>query len=255
MLQERRRKIIDLIKEKKVIKVNELMEMFNISIETVRRDLESLEKEGYLNRVYGGAVLRTSYGTEPDFYKREVEHLNEKKAIAQAALEFIQNGDTLFLDVGTTILELAKCIKENRSVTVLTNSLKVSMLLSESPGITVIMLGGVVRPNEFSTSGFLAEENLQRFNADKAFIGVGGITPDGWITDFNINEANLRRQMIANAQNVIALADSSKFGVKAMNKICKCEDINILITDTSASQKDIEFFEKTGLKVIQCKSE
>ena len=118
MLQDRREKIIELLYEKRMLKASELVGMFNVSLETIRRDLEALEEKGYLERVYGGAVSKQKKGLEPEYEMREVKNYREKLAIAEKAVEFVENGDVLFIDIGTTTLEFAKALLRKRAVTV-----------------------------------------------------------------------------------------------------------------------------------------
>ncbi|WP_052085800.1 DeoR/GlpR family DNA-binding transcription regulator [Clostridium sp. HMP27] len=250
MLHERRSKIIQMISTDRMVKVSELCELFNVSIETIRRDLEYLEKNGYLSRVYGGAIIKSAYGLEPEYSSREVKHLPEKTAIGERAAELIKDGDTIAIDVGTTTLEFAKALSEKKGITVLTNAIPVAIALSDNKDIRVIMLGGDVRGGECSTSGFLAEKSMDMFNVDKAIIGIGGITADEGITDYHIEEANLRRHIIDRAENVIGLADFSKFGVIAMNRICGVERVTTIVTDNKASQKIVSDIRNKGVNII-----
>ena len=253
MNHERRSQIVELINKNGMIKNAELMDRFGISIETVRRDLEYLERQGYLERVYGGAVQKTFLGAEPEYTNREKEHYQEKNAIAAEAARLVQPNDAVFLDLGTTVLTLAQHLKTGKRMTVFTNALRTAITLIEVPECEVILPGGQLRPQELSVSGFPAELNMQQFNIDKAFIGVAGITERG-ITDFHIGEANLRRQVIKNARQVIVLADYSKIGVRAMNNVCPLQDVDILITDEKAPEELLRKFEKNGVRVIVAKS-
>ena len=196
MLQSRREKIAEMIQADRVLKVSDLMRQFDVSIETIRRDLEYLEKQGLLTRVYGGAVLNQKKGKEPLYEQREIKHYAEKAAIAQRAVELIEDGDVLGIDIGTTAREFAKALIGKKKVIVLTNSMPIAEILSEDENIRVIMLGGEVRKGEFSVSGFVAEQVMSRFNLDKYILGIGGLTVENGITDYHIEETNLRRVML-----------------------------------------------------------
>lgn len=174
MLQERRNKIIELLHEDGIVKVSELMRLFDVSIETVRRDLEYMEEHGMLNRVYGGAVPAQPRATEPSYSTREIKHFKEKKAIGEKAVELVRDEDVIAVDIGTTTLEFAKALVGKRRVTVITNSMKIAMILSEDINIRVIMLGGEVRSGEASVSGYMTDDNVSHFITDKYFLGVGG---------------------------------------------------------------------------------
>ncbi len=250
--QDRRSQIVDLINKNRTVTNAELMERFGISIETVRRDLRYLEEEGCLERVYGGAVKKAFLGAEPLYASREMENHAEKSAIAAEAEKLIQQDDAVFFDLGTTVLLLAKQLNREKKLTAFTNALRTAIALTEDPNADVLLLGGQLRPHELTVSGRYAEEFMQNFNVDKAFIGFAGITEDG-ITDFHVTEADLRRMVIRNARQVIAMSDSSKFGIRTMNNICALKDIDILITDDKAPVDLLRKIEKAGVRVILVK--
>ena len=252
MKVERRGQIAELISRQRTVNNAELMERFDISIETVRRDLEYLEQQGILRRVYGGAVANMSLTSEPEYGSRTQANPQQKNAIARAAAALIQPGDAVYLGVGTTVQAMAQYMKNIGPVTVFTNALRTAVELSDIPGCTVIIPGGQLRAKELTLSGFPAEENLTHFNVDKAFIGIGGITEEG-ITDFHTGEACVHRQLVMNARQSVALADSSKMGVRAMNNVCTLGHIHTVITDGDASKPMVKALEKTGVRVIVAK--
>lgn len=251
MLQTRRERIIELIQEDRMVKVSDLMKRFDVSIETIRRDLEFLEKEGLLTRVYGGAVLNRKKAAEPLYEQREIKNYREKSAIAKRAVELIEDGDVLGIDIGTTAREFARELLGRKRVIVLTNSMPIAEILSEDENIRVIMLGGEVRKGEFSVSGFVAEQVMRRFNLDKYILGIGGLTVENGITDYHIEETNLRRVMLERSQKVIGLTDYSKFGVTAMNEVCPLSRLDILVTDTRADRTVIGRMHSMKTEVIQ----
>lgn len=252
MKLERRSQIADLIQKQRTVNNAELMERFGISIETVRRDLDALEQEGVLRKVYGGAVVNVSLNAEPEYASRSQMNSQQKNAIAREAAKLICSGDTVYLGVGTTVQAMVQYMKNIGPVTVFTNALRTAVELSELPECTVILPGGQVRAKELTLSGFPAEENLVHFNVDKAFIGIGGVTENG-ITDFHIGEARLHRQLALNARQAIALADSTKLGVRAMNNVCSLDQIDLVITDGDASRQAVKALEAAGAKVIVAK--
>ena len=251
MNHDRRNEIVEMLNKKPTIKNEEIMSRFGISIETVRRDLAYLEEHGFLERVYGGAIRKRFMNSEPEYTNREKESPSEKIAIAQSAQNFIEPNDTIFFDLGTTVGEVARNVDNSKKIFSFTNSLRTAITLSEK-GFNVVIPGGKVRCGEFAVSGGMAENDMKSFNFDKAFIGVGGITETG-ITDFITDEAILRTQIIKNAEVVIAVADYSKFGIRAMCNICDIEDIDILITDENSPKDILKQFEKQGVKVIVAK--
>lgn len=242
MVQERLDKIASAIKTYGVVNASDMAKKFGVSIETIRRDLELLERKGILKRVYGGAVSSTSIGTERDYTVRETLKIEEKQAIAQKAADFIDDGDTIVLDLGTTTLEVAKCLSEKKGLTCLTNSLAIGMELVKNPTSRVFMLGGQLRNGDFSTSGFMAESGLQNFRVDKAIIGASGITLKNGVTDYHVEEANVRRKMISIAEKVILAADSSKFGLSTFIQVCPLASIHVIVTDWKIPQETINDF-------------
>lgn len=249
MKSERHSQIVAMLNRQGMVKNSQLIEAFGISIETVRRDLEILEQQGYLRRVYGGAVANVSLRSEPEYASRSKVNSREKNAIASAAAELIDPEDTIYLGVGTTVQAMAQYMKGLGELTVFTNALRTAVEVSEIPGCSVILPGGQLRSKELTLSGFPAEENLSHFNVDKAFVGIGGITEEG-VTDFHIGEAQLHRLFIRNARQAIVLADSSKLGIRAMNNVCPLEQIDIVITDFGASKQAVRALEKAGVRVI-----
>ena len=214
MNQERREQIIKMARENRVIKNKDLMERFGISIETVRRDLKYLEKQGYLECVYGGAVLKeTNTGGYFDIIAGK--HSAEKAAIAKEAAHIVNCGETIFLEEGSTVFAMMHYLKDITPLTVITSSLRIAIELGNVPGCTVILPGGRVTPGTLELAGFRSDENLSMFNIDKAFIGVSGIT-ETHFTDYSINDSMyIRRWVIENSNQAIVLADYSKFGVRA----------------------------------------
>ena len=237
MVHERRSQIVEMLKHERTLKVNSLVSEFNVSIETIRRDLEYLEENGFLKRVYGGAVRQGAFSDEPSYNTREVENLEAKKAIAIEAAKLIENGDTVFFDIGTTCLEVAKLLSDKKDLIILTISLMIAKELTDFPGCRVFVLGGELRQGELSVSGFLTQDNLNLFYADKAIIGAGGITIESGITDYHPEEASIRRLMIGRSKYSIVVCDSSKFGVTAMNSICPLDAIGVLVTDNMISKE------------------
>jgi len=252
MKVERRSQIVDLIRRQRTVNNAELMEMFGISIETVRRDLKYLEEQGVLRQVYGGAVANVSLSSEPEYASRSQANFQQKDAIAREAAKLIQPGDAVYLGVGTTVQAMAQYLKNIGSLTVFTNALRTAVELSDIPGCTVIVTGGQLRGKELTLSSFPAEENLANFNVDKAFIGIGGITEEG-VTDFHIGEAQLHRKMAMNARQTIVLADSTKLGVRAMNNVCDLSLVHMVITDWDSPKTLVKSLEKAGPHVIVAK--
>lgn len=249
MKLQRKDEIIKLISENRIVKANELSEYFQVSMETIRRDLVQLEEEGFVRRTHGGAVLNNAGGVEPDSSHREISNFEEKLLIEKRAAEMVEEGDTIIIDIGTTALEFARFLK-GKNITVITNSLKIALELMDSESVKVIMTGGIVRKGEGTTSGYWAEDMIEQFWVDKLFLGVGCVDMAQGIMDFHIEETNLRRHYLKHAKQIIALADYSKFGWKALNKVCSLNVIDLLVTDENTDKKYIKELRDKNIEVI-----
>lgn len=251
LAQERYDKILEILERDNSVKVSMLTKLFNVSIETVRRDMEYLEKEGLLQRVYGGAVLAKTDSKQLTFNIRQKEHIEEKREIADIAVRFVAEGQSIAMDGGTTTLEVARALKKNfQRLTIITNSLAVVNELSDMDKYTIIMPGGVFKAEEFSFVGSITENTIGEFRVDTAFIGVSGISVKEGITDFLMDEIKIQKKMIDIAQQVILLAHSSKFDSVSLLKLCDFSDINMIITDSKLKQSVLEKYLKQGVSVL-----
>lgn len=249
MQQVRRESIKELLRSTGFVNVQELVTRFGVSSETVRRDLEAMEKDGLVRRIHGGAVSTQPLISESAYTLRRQIHTPEKQAIARTAADLICDGDTVLIAPGTTTLEIASQLRQRVELTVITNSLPVAMELAGCPGISVFCLGGHLRGDDFSTSGITAMQNLNMFNANKLIIGIGGITPQRGLTDYRMDESALLRIFVEKADCVIGIADHSKFGVTAMYNICPANRLNHLITDSGTPEELYKPFSDMGVQV------
>ncbi|WP_256758578.1 DeoR/GlpR family DNA-binding transcription regulator [Cohnella sp. WQ 127256] len=236
--EQRKRVIDERLKLEGQVKVSDLSLRCAVSEETIRRDLVSLEKEGHLKRVYGGAVLAKPANYEPPYLLRQQVNSEQKALIGSRAAELISSGDTIVIDVGTTTLELAKAISGKERLTVLTNSIAVAYHLMESLNEgrfsgKIIVIGGQLNPEQQSLSGALGEEVMAQFRVDKAFISVGGLSMKRGISDYDLNETILSRKMIEAADQTIVLADESKLDKEAFTEITPIHSVNTIICNVS----------------------
>lgn len=251
LAEERYRQILDILEKEKTVKVSMLIKLFNVSIETVRRDLEYLEKEGHLRRVHGGAVLDRVITKNNDFQIRKTENLEEKSEIAKIAVSFISEGQSIAMNGGTTTLEVAKELKKHfKRLTILTDSLSIADELADMEKYTIIICGGVLKGDEYILSGEIAENNISRFNIDTALIGVSGVSLQEGITDYNVSELQIQKKMIEVSQQVIMLADSNKFDVITLLKICNLDKVNVIITDSKLNPKVLNKYRENGVEVV-----
>ena len=250
VILDRHDKIIKLLEVHRKITIDELKQELNVSIETIRRDLKTLEEQNLLKRVYGGAVLNSMTSAEPMYATREALNLDEKRRIAKKTAELIKDGDTIAIDIGTTLLEVARQLSGKSNLTVLTNSINAAMQLVSNPTNKVYILGGMLRWGENATSGYMGELALDHFRVDKTLLGVGGFTIEDGVTDYMESEAQVRKKMISIAKHTIAVADYSKFGVTAFCKICDASQIHTMVTDGRTPKATLAQLKSMSLEVI-----
>lgn len=247
---ERHKAILQLLETQNAVSVSDLVARFGVSEMTVRRDLDALEKQGLLQRVHGGAIPARSRGYEPPFLSRSLEHREEKLRIARKAAAYVNDGDSLALDVGTTTLEVAQAIKDKRNLTVITPSFRIAGLLTENPYSRVILTGGVLRPGELSLVGRMAEDAFRHFFVDKLFLGVGGIDLEAGLTEYNIEDALVKQAMIRSAREVIVVADASKFERVVFAAVAPLEKVTRIITDDSLAPDIVSALQEREIEVV-----
>ncbi|WP_416176157.1 DeoR/GlpR family DNA-binding transcription regulator [Clostridium sp.] len=247
--EERQNKILKLLKEQGSLKVVTLTELFNVSESTIRRDLQEMDEKGLLSRTHGGAVSLQSTSFEPSFKEKEIEGHDEKVAIAKLAASMIKDGDTILLDSGTTTLEIAKHITAHK-VTVITNSIDISSVLSNNENIDLIVTGGSMRFTTRAMVGPITENVLKNFRVDKAFIGTNGISIEEGITTPNFIEAQTKKTMMNVSNNVIVVADSSKFNKVSFSIISPLKSISSIITSGDLDGETLKNFEDAGVEII-----
>lgn len=248
LVAERQRKIVELVNERLSIRVSELSQIFSVTEETIRRDLEKLEKENLLMRSHGGAVSLEKNQSETSYLEREITNAAEKKAIAVEAIRCIEIGDQIILDASTTAWYMAKELP-NIPLTVLTNSIKVAIELSKKEQIKVISTGGILLPKSLSFVGPLAERSLSMYHVNKAFLSCKGVHIQKGLSDFNESQALLKKQMMEIADQTVLMADSSKFGIRSFSQIAALSDVEQIITDANIEGKTKIEMEERGIKV------
>jgi DeoR/GlpR family transcriptional regulator of sugar metabolism len=245
---ERHRRLLGLLSEQSSIRTAELARSLGVTQETVRRDFEKLEKDGALLRTHGGAVKLESARREYSVNERSEQQAAEKKAIAQAALKLIQDGQTIFLDPSTTAQALA-AILPDRPLTVITNSIQIPTLLVERPEIRVVLLGGSFRASSLSCTGMVADLAADLFRIDAAFMSCRGIDARQGLSEATEDHARLKRHLISRAKAFYLLADSSKVGVASSYFFATNDAIDIWITDTAPSPEFRANLEPQGLQI------
>lgn len=247
---ERQRAIRGLIEQQQRININSICEKFSISEATARRDLETLAKEGKIQRVHGGAIPIEESLPELPILERENEQTDEKDTIGKAAALLIEPGDTIFLGSGTTVLAVARQIHKSKDLTVLTNSLPIINLLIGCSGINLIVLGGMVRDSELSFIGHITEKALSEVRADKVFMGARAISVEHGITNDYMAETLTDRAIITIGQKVILVADHSKFGTISTAFLSPIEDIDVIVTDNGIDPEYVNLMKEKGIEVL-----
>lgn len=249
MLNSRQEDILQFLLEENFAKVEVLANRFEVSIETIRRDLLRLENESYIKRVHGGAKIDNLRAKEKQYEDRTQRNFSEKKAIAREAAKFIHNGDTIVMNTGTSTLELAKLLQDRENLTVITNSVDVACVIVENEANKVYMPGGLLRKCGRGTSGEMCCEFLSRFQVDKAILSVGGISEKSGITEYHVDESAVVRKMVEIGSKVMVLCDYSKFNEVALNKICEYKDIDYIFTDWHTPVREILKCKERGIRV------
>ncbi|PSW22169.1 DeoR/GlpR transcriptional regulator [Photobacterium sanctipauli] len=247
---ERRMEIVNVVNREGKARVEDLAAQFDVSSVTIRSDLSFLEKNGYVVRSHGAAIPNTGVIAELTVQEKRRQNAGIKSLIGQAAAKLIENGDTVILDSGTTTREIATSVKSLEDVVVMTNGLDVAMELASAPGVEVLMSGGVLRKNALSFSGSQAESSLKNYRFDKVFLGVDGFDLRAGITTHNEQEASLNRLMCEISEQVIAVADSSKFGKRSCHMIREFGNIDILVTDSDIPEDYLQGLREMKVDVI-----
>lgn len=253
LARERLYKITEYMKEHKRARVDELAEYLDVSLVTVRTDLQKLQRRSIVEKVHGGAVITDHFMPEFNFDEKSIQNFDAKERIAAVCLELIKDGDTLILDTGTTTLQVAKLLKNRTGLQVITNSLPIVTEIMNAPKIKITVLGGELRPVSLSMTGAFTLEELEKIRVSKAFIGAMGIDSKVGFTSSNPLEAQAKQKMIACARETFIIADSSKMGKVALFPFAKLEEVTKLITDKGARPDAIKELRKKGLKVIIAK--
>ena len=234
--EERKKHIMELIEAHDKVTVDHLADTFDVSRETIRRYLNELEAQGKLKKVYGGAI-KVSYGKiEPTYTERETKHIAEKTSIGKKAAELIQPNEFIFIDEGSTTLQIVPHLLGIKALTIVTNSFSIINLLMEyekQEAFTgkILFLGGEVNSSHQRVCGTFSEKMLENFYVDKAFISIDGITMDHGITSLDAAKATLSSRIIAMAKNSYVLTDHSKIGVRNYYKISDLKEIDYIICD------------------------
>ena len=247
---ERRNLIVEKLQEEKKVVVSELSREFGVSEETIRRDLERLDKDGIARKSYGGAVFNENSSIDMPFNVRQKRNVNGKQKIAELVAGLIDNGDHIILDASTTAVFIAKAIKQKQNITVVTNSIEILIELSDVSDWNIISSGGSLKEGYLALVGPKAVDGLSQFYAEKAFFSCKGIDTEKGITEGNEQFAQTKAVMMHSAAKRYLTVDSSKFGVIGFSKVCNIEDMDVIITDEEPDSTWKDFCERNHIELI-----
>src|SRR5262252_3066556 len=253
LTEHRRRNLLDLVDQQGQVTVADMVKRFAISAVTVRSDLDALASLGAVVRSHGGAVRRLEATQDYPLRTKETLHHEEKVRIGKAATELVEPGETIILVSGTTTAEIARHLKrlKTQPLTVITNALNIAIELADSPGISLIMIGGLLRPVSCSFVGPQAEAMMNEFHANRLFLAVDGFDLENGPSTPDVLEAQLNNVMIRSTKEVNVVADFSKLGRRSVSKIGPFNRIQRLITDKRATPEFTEGLRKKGIEVIE----
>lgn len=252
-ITDRHQLILQKLKEIGRVNILELSESMKVSGVTIRKDLKLLEDKNLLFRTRGGGSINNPYATDRPINEKELINAEEKQKIAKAALALIGQKDSIIISSGTTVFELARCLHPSKHLTVITPAVKVTLELCNRPNIEVLQLGGLIRQNSSSVAGTFAERILEEISCGILFLGVDGIDVDFGLSITNLTEASLNQKMIDLAQEVVVLADSSKFDRRGLGRICSLDQVQYIVTDDKVPPGIVKLIEERGIKVIIAK--
>ena len=247
--ESRHQQILRMLAEQGTLSIVDLAEKFDVSAMTIRRDLNQLAAAGLLVRTRGGAAAPASGSFEPPFALRERTRTEAKREIAAAAADMVIDGQTVLLDGGTTGLAIAEALA-GRNLTVCALNVRVAQVLSAESSMRVMLPGGFIRPGEFSLVGPDAEATLSRFRFDVYLMTASGLSVDAGITEWNIEDAAVKRAALGAARRTVLVADAGKFGAEAFVRICPLSAVDQVVTDAALSQEHRQDLAAAGAKLV-----
>jgi len=250
---QRRDKILELLKEDGSAKVIDLARIFKVTEVTIRQDLEKLEKDGLVLREHGGAYLKNIEDQVRTFSLSHQENMDKKELIAIKCLEYIESGDSIILDSGSTTTEIAKKLKGFKNLTVITNAINIAMMLGTEPGIELIVTGGEFKPPTLSLTGQKAADFFKGINVQKLFLATAGLSLKAGLTYPSISDLVVKKAMIDAAETTYLVADSTKIGKSSFASLGALSLIDYIITDDGIEAKHKEVLKENDIELIIAK--
>lgn len=251
LAQERRNQILERLQEEKSVVVADLSQYFKVSEETIRRDLDKLEKEGFAEKSYGGAVLNENVSIDLPFNIRKKHNITGKQKIAEIVETLIESGDHIILDASSTAVFIAKALKDKKNnMTVITNSLEIMFELSDVPNWQIISLGGNLRQGYLALFGSRVIESVSSYRVEKTIISCKGVDLSFGLSDGNEDFAQAKKAMLGCAKERILAVDHTKFGTVAFAKIHDMRKVDVVVTDKKPSDEWMEFFVRNHIRCM-----
>ncbi|MCP1102199.1 DeoR/GlpR family transcriptional regulator of sugar metabolism [Aequitasia blattaphilus] len=244
---ERRKEILEKLQSQKRVVVSELSQIYDVSEETIRRDLEKLEKDGYATKSYGGAVFNEHANLDLPLNIRKNRNVIEKQLIAKEVCQLIQDGDTVMLDASSTALYVAKALKEKSNLTIITNSIEIIIELLDKKDWSVLSTGGLSKEGTYALVGPQTDKMLQSYHVDIAVISCKGIDMKAGVTDTDELHSNNKRTMLNSAKKKVLAIDGTKFDQIGFTTIGELSDIEYVVTDKQPEERWKSFFEAEGI--------
>ena len=248
--EERQQLILEMVQDNRQVTVSELSDRFDISEVTIRRDLRELAAQGVLRRAHGGAVVAIPAPPEPPVVQRMGQAENCKECIGHAGAALVANGESVFIGSGSTTAYVARYLLDRQGLTVVTNALTVATELATAEGVTVVVMGGLMRASELSLVGHITEQSLREVRVDKVMIGIPAISLEAGLTNDFLPEVMTDRTIIEMAPELIVVADHTKFGKVASAYVAAVERVTTLVTDVGADPAFLSRLREMGVRVI-----
>ncbi len=255
LAKQRKEKILELLREDGSAKVIDLARIFKVTEVTIRQDLEKLDREGLVTREHGGVHLKNFQDQVRNFSLIHQENLKKKEIIAEKCLDFIQPGDAIILDSGSTTTEIAKLIADYNGLTVITNALNIALILGANPNIEVVMTGGEFKPPTLSLTGQKAADFFTGLNVQKLFLATAGISLKSGLTYPSLSDLVVKKAMIDAAETTYLVADSTKIGKSSFASLGALSLIDYIITDEGIQEKHKQVFQENDIELIIAQKE
>ena len=247
---ERRNAILEKLQAERRVVVSELSQSYKVSEETIRRDLEKLENDGFAIKSYGGAVINENANVDLPFNIRKKRNVISKQKIAEVISSRIKDGTSIMLDASSTAVYIAKALKERKNLTLITNSIEILIEMFDTPNVNVLSTGGAMREGSFALVGPQTDKMLNSYHVDIAIVSAKGFDLETGMTDTEELHANNKKTMLHAGREKVLAVDSSKFGKTAFTEIGTLEDISMVVTDAKPDEVWLQAFKEYGIECI-----